>query len=307
MRDAGTLASQSSAPCPDISVVIVTWNAEADLLACLESLSAHPPGLSWEAIVVDNGSWDQTVVRVRREFPWVRVIVNSRNRGLAAANNQGIACSRARYVLISNPDVVYRPGSVDALADLLERRERAAFAVARLEHADGRVQVSAGDLPGISQAIFGRTLGGRMRVDGASGTWWHGWPHDEEREIEHGAEACYLVRREAIGEIGLQDERYVLDWEGLDWSARARETGWQIWFCPAASVTHVGGVSVKQVPGRWIASTHLGMYLYLRRRQPVLMRPLLAAAVATRALAKYAAVAAGARLYDLSHHGEPVR
>jgi N-acetylglucosaminyl-diphospho-decaprenol L-rhamnosyltransferase len=203
-------------------------------------------------------------------------------------------------VLISNPDVVYPPGAVDALLELLRRRERAAFAIARLTHPSGELQTAAGDLPTHAEALLGRRLSWRGVQRRGGGVWWHGWAHDEEREVGHGAEACYLVRRAAVAEIGLQDERFVLDWEGLDWSARAREAGWQIWFCPTATVTHIGGTSLRQVPGRWVVSTHRGMYLYLRARTPAVLRPLLAAAVAARAALKLAAVTAGAALYESS-------
>jgi GT2 family glycosyltransferase len=128
--------------------------------------------------------------------------------------------------------------------------------------------------------------------------WWHGWAHDVERPIGHGAEACYAVRREAVAEFGLQDERFVLDWEGVDWSARAWEAGWEVWFCPAAVVIHAGGTSLGQAQLRWIASTHLGMYLYFSRRVRRAARPLLALLVALRALVKLAAAIGGARLYD---------
>src|SRR5579859_4171646 len=213
----------------EVSVVIVTWNSGQPLLDCLHSLREHPPSAAWEAIVVDNGSTDGSLERVRAELPWVRVIANGHNRGLAAANNQGLAASRAPFVLISNPDVVFAPGAIDALVDVMYRRDRAAFAVARLVHPDGSTQTSAGDLPSAAEALLGRSLGSRVpgRAAARRGRmWWHGWAHDEERPVGHGAEACYLVRREAVAEIGLQDERYVLDWEGFDWSARAWERGW---------------------------------------------------------------------------------
>lgn len=285
---------------PEVSVVIVTWNSGPELLACLRSLQGNPPSVAWEAIVVDNGTTDGSIARVRTELPWVRVIANTRNRGLAAGNNQGIAASEAPFVLISNPDVVYAPGAIDALLDLLARRDRAAFAIAKLIYPDGRLQTSAGDLPSTAQALLGRRLTQRVRRGAGSGMWWDGWAHDEERAIGHGAEACYLVRRKALDEIGLQDERFVLDWEGLDWSARAWDAGWQVWFCPAAQVAHHCSVSLRQVPGRWVVSTHLGMYLYVSRRVHPLVRPLLALAVAARAVAKLAMLAAGWRMYELA-------
>jgi N-acetylglucosaminyl-diphospho-decaprenol L-rhamnosyltransferase len=285
---------------PEVSVVIVSWNSGDDLLACLRSLEANPPSVAWEAIVVDNGSSDGSIARVREELPWARVIANRRNRGLAAANNQGLLASRAPVAVISNPDVLYGPGSVDALLDLLGRRERAAFAVARLRDLDGAVQTSAGDLPSIAEALLGQRAS-RARGGHDQGMWWHGWSHDVERPIGRGAEACYAVRRQSVAEFGLQDERFVLDWEGVEWSARAREAGWEVWFCPRAVVTHAGGTSLGQAQSRWIVSTHLGMYRYFAPRISPGARPVLALAVLIRALAKLGAVTAGARLYDRAH------
>jgi GT2 family glycosyltransferase len=286
---------------PEVGVVIVTWNSGDGLAECLRSLAANPPSVAWEAIVVDNGSTDGSIELAKSEFPWLRVIANPRNRGLAAANNQGIVASAAPLVLISNPDVLYRRGAIDALLDLMRRRRRAAFAVAKLLHPDGGLQTSVGDLPSAAEALLGRRFSWRWRNAPASGVWWHGWSHDEERAIGHGAEACYLVRRAAVGEIGLQDERFVLDWEGLDWSARAWEAGWEIWFSPAAEVVHLGGMSVRRARGRWIASTHLGMYLYLSPRVPMWLRPPLGALIASRMLVKLLASALDQRTYQLAH------
>jgi GT2 family glycosyltransferase len=286
---------------PTISVVVVNWNGGSTVAACLRSLADNPPSAPWEAILVDNASSDDSVERVRAELPWVRVIANDRNLGLAAANNQGLRASRAPFALISNPDVMYQPGSVDALHELLRRRERAVFAVARLRDADGTLQTSAGDLPTLREALIGRWLGRHAQRTEKSGFWWHGWDHDDEERIGHGGEACYLVRRSAVNEIGLQDERFVLDWEGVDWSARAYDAGWEIWFCPQAEVVHLGGVSLRQAPYRWVVLSHRGMYRYFRRRLPVAARPFVAAVIGARAGVKLAVAAVDAGLYDRAH------
>jgi GT2 family glycosyltransferase len=135
-----------------------------------------------------------------------------------------------------------------------------------------------------------------------TGYWWHGWDHEEEVRIGHGLEACYLVRRAAVVEIGPQDEAFRLDWEGVDWAARARDAGWEAWFCPKAEVVHLGGVTVRQVPFRWVISSHRGMYRYFRQRLPVAARPFAATAIGLRAGVKLAAVAVDARgMYDRAH------
>jgi N-acetylglucosaminyl-diphospho-decaprenol L-rhamnosyltransferase len=286
---------------PQLSLVIVNWNAGNALADCLSSLERHPPSRPWDATVVDNCSSDGSVDHVRRHTPWVKLLVNDRNRGLAAANNQGIRSSRGGAIVISNPDVVYGPGSLDALCELSERRSRAAFVFARIVHPSGEVQTSAGDLPTLRQALLGRQAARRAALGEPAGFWWDGWAHDEERQIGHGLEACYLARRAAVEEIGLQDEDFFLDWEGIDWAARAREAGWEVWFCPRAEVIHAGGASIRQAEARWVVASHRGIYRYFRKRMPAAARPLLASALATRAAVKLGAVWAGARMYERAH------
>jgi GT2 family glycosyltransferase len=286
---------------PRISIIIVTWNSREAVTTCVQSLEQHPPRDGWEVIVVDNASTDGTAETVRHAFPRARVIENSHNRGLAAANNQGILAARGDYLVISNPDVVYLAGAVDALIDVLERRPGAGFAFARLLHPDGRVQTCTGDLPTLREAFSGKAA--QLRAPGSQtrGFWWHGWPHDEEVRIGHGGESCYATRRATIAAVGAQDERFRLDWEGIEWVSRAATAGWEAWFCPDATVIHEGGASVRQAPLRWVAWTHIGMYRYFSARIPRAARPLLAIAVAGRAVAKMTATLALGRGYHAAH------
>ncbi len=286
---------------PLLSVVVVTWNSSDVVLGCLRSIAEHPPGMRWELIVVDNGSVDGTVDLVRAHVPTARVITNRRNRGLPAANNQGLTVASGDRLLICNPDVIFAPGSIDALSAALDRRPSAGWVVPRLLYDDGRLQTSAGDLPTLGQAVLGRQAGRRRRPGSPSGYWWDGWAHDEERMIGRGHEAAYLVRRRAIEAVGPQDERYRLDWEGFDWTDRFRRCGWEVWLAPAAEVVHLGGKSIRQVPTRWVISQHRGMYRYFSARRPRWWRPWLAVVFGGRAVVKLATVHAGVPLYQWAH------
>ena len=279
-------------------MVVVNWNSGDCLRRLVESLERHPPSLPLEVLVVDNASRDHSADLTER--PWLRVIRLGRNVGLAAGNNVGIRSSSGPFVLICNPDVQLPPGGVDHMVEVIERHPRCAWVVPRLVGEDGRRQTSAGDLPTLTEALLGRRLSRRLsRPTRALG--WHDWPHDEELAIGRGAEACYLVRRAAVEEIGLQDERFRLDWEGIEWAARARAAGWEIWFDPATTVVHTGGVSVRQVPVRWVLQSHRGMYRYFASRTAVAWRPFLAVAVAVRAAVKLVGVAARRPLYERAH------
>jgi GT2 family glycosyltransferase len=284
---------------PDVSVVIVNWNAGPALAGCLGSLLENPPAASLEVIVVDNGSTDGSAEAAVREHPGARLVSNARNRGLAAANNQGIVAARAQAVLISNPDVVYLAGAVDALLAALRRHPRAAVVVPRLSYEDGTIHTSVGDLPTLREALAGRQAQRRAAGPADSGFWWDGWAHDQERQVGRGHEAAYLVARRAIEEVGLQDERFFLDWEGIDWTGRMAAAGWEVWFAPAAEVVHLGGVSIRQVPFRWIARSHRGIYRYFALRHPW-WRPWLAPLLAGRAALKLAA-AAVTDVYERGH------
>lgn len=325
----------SATPC-QVSVIIVNWNARDALLGCLQSLATYPPvglgtgrptgadpppagadplagaeppragaeGRTWEIIVVDNGSVDGSVDAVRSRYPHVRVIANPNNRGLPAANNQGIALASGAALLICNPDVVFQPGAAAALVGLLARHPRAGIVIPRLRYPDGGLQTSAGDLPTLGEALKGRQAQRQRRATGLpAGFWWDGWAHDEERPIGRGHEAAYVVRRAAADEVGPQDERFRLDWEGIDWTARFHDAGWEIWLCPDAEVVHLGGASIRQVPFRWVVSSHRGMYRYFAKRRPAYWRPALAAMIGGRAAVKLAATAGGLAMYERAHRG----
>jgi N-acetylglucosaminyl-diphospho-decaprenol L-rhamnosyltransferase len=290
---------------PELTLVVVTWRSAAVLEDCLTSFVREAGGREVEVVVVDNGSFDGAEAVARHVVPNAVYVQNATNRGLPAANNQGIAAATGELLLISNPDVSYEPGSVDALVACARRHPRAAFVVPRLLHPDGSLQPSAGDLPRLREALSGRVA--QHRRAGRSGFWWDGWGHDEEIQLGHGGEAAYLVRRSAVADIGVQDEHYVLDWEGIEWSRRAARGGYEVWFCPDAEVTHIGGVSIRQAQVRWIMGTHRGMYHYFADGSGPVRRVAVGAAVAGRAVAKLAALGAGRALYERARPRAPQR
>jgi N-acetylglucosaminyl-diphospho-decaprenol L-rhamnosyltransferase len=295
--------SEASGPPGELSlsVIIVTWNSEPVIADCLRSLARELPPGNAEVIVIDNASHDGTRDVVRATAPDAVLIANQTNRGLAAANNQGMEAARGGHFLICNPDVVFHAGAVRAMTGVLDRHERAAWVVPRLVDHDGTPLTSAGDLPTLRDAFLGRQAARRRRPGSPAGFWWDGWAHDTERPIGRGHECAYMIEPEAVREIGPQDERYVLDWEGFDWTERFRRAHWEIWLAPDAEVMHLGGASLRQVPFRTIRSHHRGMYLYFADRHARAWRPLLATAFGLRAAAKMAATGLRLPLYSWAH------
>ncbi|MEU4745175.1 glycosyltransferase, partial [Actinosynnema sp. NPDC023658] len=109
------------------TVVIATRDRVAELLHTLDRLS----GLSVPVIVVDNGSSDGTVARVRREFPWVRVVELGRNVG-ASARNHGVRLTRTPYVAFSDDDSWWAPDAPAKAEELFERHPGLGLVAARV-------------------------------------------------------------------------------------------------------------------------------------------------------------------------------
>src|ERR1700674_5585476 len=115
----------------DVSIVIVSFNALADLLRCLQSLHDYPVARRHEIIVVDNASTDGSAEAARR-WPDVRVIDARENLGFAGGNNLGIQASSGTHVLLLNSDTVVSPHAVDGLIEALDSHPDVAVAGPRL-------------------------------------------------------------------------------------------------------------------------------------------------------------------------------
>lgn len=227
-----------SSPTPDLSVIIVNWNTRQLLLDCLHSLAAAAPQHQLEVIVVDNASHDDSVAAVHTAFPTVRVIENLANRGFAAANNQAIAQSRGRYVLLLNSDTVATPGALDDLVTFADAHPEVGVVGAQLLNADGTLQPSWAAFPSLRSELLGKNL--RVRRPYAEHT------AGAAYAVDWVGGAALLARRAAVAQAGLLDEHYFMYSEETDWCYRIKQCGWQICYLPTARVVHFGGQSSRQ-------------------------------------------------------------
>ena len=141
---------------PEISICIVSTDAREDLLRCLDSVFAHPPGVSFEVLVIDNASRDGSAEAVRERFgDSVELIALDRRRGKAENDSELMARSRGRYLLLLNEDSELTAGAADTLRAELSAAPGAGVAGARIVDADGRQQPSAWRFPGVLSALAG--------------------------------------------------------------------------------------------------------------------------------------------------------
>ena len=244
----------------DLSIVIVNWNVRDLLRRCLHSVMSslqlptsnfQPPtsNLQIEVIVVDNASSDGSVAMVEEEFPQVRLIANSENVGFTVGNNQGIAISRGRYILLLNPDTEIVGDALTTMLAYMDDHPQVGALGPQLLNPDGSIQSSRRRFPTIATAFLESTIlqqwFPRNRV--TRHYYITDRPDDEVQEVDWVTGACLLARRETIEEVGLLDEGFFMYSEELDWCRRIKAQRWQLIYLPTARVIHHGAQSSEQV------------------------------------------------------------
>lgn len=219
-----------------VSFVILTWNSVKNIESCFGSLPASVT-CSFEVIVVDNGSRDGTVDAIKKNFPNVRLIQNSRNAGVACARNQGIRASCGQYVLILDDDTVVRPLAVQTLVRLLDDSTQVGVCGPQLVDAKGELSLSCRLFPTFWDKL-GRWLPGNFWRAMRRRTELADWNHEVPRNVDYLIGACQLIRRRALDEVGLLDELIFYGPEDVDLCLRMHESGWRVMYEPRAIVVH---------------------------------------------------------------------
>jgi GT2 family glycosyltransferase len=239
---------------PDVSVCVVTWDNVSLTVDCLSSLYAHTRGPSFEVIVADNGSRDDTVPTVRRLFPGVRMVVSPENRGFSRAANQAIRMARGRYVLLLNNDTVLHEDAVAALAGYLDQHPGVGAVGCRLRLPDGRIQASAhADRAWwdyLVEAAYLDRLWPRHRLLGRTNMTCMDY-ETATQDVDWLVGAALMVRRTAVDDLGLLDERIVAFCEDWEWCVRFRHHGWRVVYFGGTEITHLlGGSSHSSASGK---------------------------------------------------------
>jgi GT2 family glycosyltransferase len=224
----------------ELSIIIVNFNTKDLTKACLDSIRKYRGGAAWEIIVVDNDSTDGSR-EMLKTFPGITLILNKKNLGFAKANNKGIKIAKGEYVLLLNSDTEIRQDSIQTMLRFMDGHPAAGAATCRLDLVNGKMDpachrgfptpwVSLTYLMGLEKLFPKSKLFGRYHMGYKDMT----IPH----QVDCISGAFFLVRREAITQVGLLDEDFFMYAEDIDWAFRFKQKGWEVWFNPEATVLH---------------------------------------------------------------------
>ncbi|MFH1883312.1 MAG: glycosyltransferase family 2 protein [Planctomycetota bacterium] len=234
-----------------LDITIVNWNSGRQLRECLESIASANSSRSRlsRVVIVDNSSWDGSIDGLEDLGLPLSVISNERNRGFAAACNQGAKGSEADYLLFLNPDTRLFVDSLSEPVRFMERAENENIGICGIQLVDERGQVSrtCARFPKPSM-FFSKMLG----LDRFFPTWFPShfmteWDHANTRKVDHVMGSFFLVRRSLFVSLGGFDERFFVYLEDVDFSLRARNLGWLSYYDTGAQAYHRGGGTSEQV------------------------------------------------------------
>lgn len=254
---------------PELSIVIVNWNGGNLLRRCVETIVSSRPTTSYEVVIIDNASEDDSLEHLRSSEPLaalfahqqLRIFNNLENRGFGAANNQGFALTNSPFVFLLNLDTEVRQGTIDTLMETIKSDSRIGVCGPKILNTDGSLQISAFFNPPrvwhtiLSQLKLYHLLPRRLRGELLLG---RHWDHDRLRSVPMLSGAAMLARREMIDEIGGFNEQFHMYSEDTEWCWRITKAGWKLMFVPDAVLLHHGAESSKK---RWSAQERLKVRL----------------------------------------------
>ncbi|HXW76083.1 MAG TPA: glycosyltransferase family 2 protein [Candidatus Eremiobacteraceae bacterium] len=230
---------------PQISVIVVSYNAAAELESCLRSLARLPevagdPSFA-EVIVSDNGSADDSVARARAAFPGVTIVENGANLGFAKACNIGARRASAPLLFFFNPDAVAHDGLLANAVTYFKAHPDVAMAGAKLLNEDGTRSDSCGEFDTWWQAFLRSSAWGELPFfrKQANGYTLRQWDYASERDVDLVVGAAMFIRADVFTQLGGFDERFFLYHEEIDFAHRLRDAGKRVVYLPQCVVTHL--------------------------------------------------------------------
>lgn len=249
----------------DVSIIIVNYNTRDLTLQCLRSVYEKTTGLSFEVIIVDNASSDDSLAQVKKEFPQATLIESAENLGFGRANNLGFEYSSGEYIFLLNSDTILINNAIELLWKFLKEHSEIAIVGGQLFEEDGKTTTHS------FSYLFPSLL---MELDillrGCITSWIENRrlkyiTRDGFDKVAYITGADMMLRRSDIQQYGFFDSSFFLYFEETELSCRYHRNGKLSVFFPKAKIIHIAGGSFP------LAKARSKFYLEGRRNYYMIM------------------------------------
>lgn len=227
---------------PLVSIIVINYNTFALARACIDSVIHYTTDVSYEIILIENGTGQFT----QETMPWadpVRLIVSDKNLGFAGANNLGIRHARGAYILLLNSDTLLKEDSVSQCVHFIAQRPDVAVVSPRLVYPDGRHQSVAQRFPSVRTGLIELLRLQKLMSKRRAGEVLLGafFDHRTTMEVDWVWGAFFLLRREVLDKMpGRQlDDTYFMYWEDVQWCMDIARLNYKVMFFAGTEVIHI--------------------------------------------------------------------
>jgi len=245
----GWLPTQSETIQPSVYFVLLNWNGWRDTLECIRSLHLMAYR-NWHAVIVDNGSTDDSVARLKEACPGVTIIENEKNRGFAAGNNVGIRMAlknAADYVFVLNNDTTVFPDTLSELVSFAEKHPEAGLMGPQIHRRDPQREWPIRRRLDLLTLLCTLTPF-RLLVVRLPFLRRRFYSTDSQPAVVQFLPGSALFfRAETFQAAGLFDESTFLDFEELIMAEKVRGVGLSAYFVPGAGIWHKGSASASKL------------------------------------------------------------
>ncbi|MHB8512040.1 MAG: glycosyltransferase family 2 protein [Actinomycetota bacterium] len=282
-----------------ISAIVLNWNDPSATNRCLISLVAALRGLPSEIIVVENGSGVDASLPAGSHAIDFKVLRHKRNLGVSAGRNSALRVATGDYILSVDDDAIMTT-DVSGLLDFMDRNARVGVAGPRIESSIGSLMYTCRRFPTALDKLERRLGGwGRRRLQESE---LRTWSHDSPALVDYVIGACQFLRRAALEEVGLYDEKIFYGPEDVDLCIRMWEHGWQVAYLPIAAVIH-DERRITRRPSILTLKHVLGLARFFRRRRYLFDRRALYERIPRPDTSQ---LHSSVEMWALGHQGDPV-
>ncbi len=223
----------------DLSFVILTWNSEIYIKQCINSIlsALHSSSISYEVLIVDNGSKDRTpsiLKDFKNQFPEiVSLKFLSKNLGTTRPRNLAIKKAKGEFVCVLDSDVEVYEGTIEQLIAALKNNPAIALCAPKLIYANGKHQITTDIFPTIFRKIVRYFFLKQIEAREESSN-----NLSSPVEVDYAISAFWMVRRDIFNKIGFLDENIFYSPEDVDFCLRIWKAGYHILYDPSVTSVH---------------------------------------------------------------------
>ncbi|MFN0034957.1 MAG: glycosyltransferase family 2 protein [Saprospiraceae bacterium] len=261
-----------------VSIITVNYNETAATCALLDSIRRQGCR-DVEVIVVDNASRQNPAPIFQAQYPEVKFIRSEQNLGFAGGNNLALPSARGEHLFFVNNDAELEPGCIETLLQFFESHPNAGIVsplicyfpeerpktessvhrssfIVQSVHSSSFIVQYAGMTPVSPLTGRNRTLGERELDRGQFA---------EPRPTAYAHGAAMMLPRKVLEQVGPMWEGFFLYYEELDWCARIRRAGFEIWVEPRARVWHKESLTLGKMGATKTYYLARNRILFMRR------------------------------------------